>query len=196
MIPYRLAAGPHRFNDLNVEQEHANRDDEIADSDWHAAVKDRRHGKLGHKGYLEDHAFPLIGERHIEKKNDHVEERKRDEQEWESDQVHASWLSSREVCKTSSADDFRRATIAARALLSESQTSFLALSTWRPRYMPVFRSMGCGRRSSPESLSSTYVGRASASAERRIPRRDGDILRFGTAIVVLLVFGAPSRRIV
>src|SRR5262249_59873237 len=166
MIPYRLAAGPHRFDDLHVEQEHANRDDEIADTHWHAAVKDRRHGQLGRKRYLEDHAFLLIGERHIEEKNNHVEERKRDEQQGESNQVHASWLSSREVCKTSPAGDFRRATIAVRGLLSENQTSFLALSTWRPRYMPVFRSMWCGRRSSPESLSSTQVGRASASAER------------------------------
>ncbi len=31
----------------------------------------------------------------------------------------------------------------------------LTVRTWRPRYMPVFRSMWCGRRSSPESLSST-----------------------------------------
>src|SRR5438067_26409 len=68
MIPDRLAAGPHCFDDLDVEQEHANRNDEVADSDWHAAVKDRRHGNLGDKGYLEDHAFLLIGERHIEEK--------------------------------------------------------------------------------------------------------------------------------
>src|SRR5262244_2914099 len=186
MIPYRLAPGPHRFADLDVEQEHANRDDQIAHSDWHAAVKDRRHGHLGDKGYLEDHTFPLTGERHIEEKNNHVEERKRDEEQGESDQVHASWLSSREVCKTSPAGDFRRATIAVRGLLSENQTSFLALSTWRRRYMPVLRWMWCGLRTSPESLSTTEVSRASASAERRIPRRDGDVLRLGTAMVVLL----------
>src|SRR6266571_6196893 len=115
MIPYRLAAGPHCFDDLDVEQEHANRDDEIADSDWHAAVKDRRHGNLGDKGYLEDHAFLLIGERHIEEKNNHVEEGKRDEQQGESDQVHADWLSSRKLCKATPADGFRRATMAVRA---------------------------------------------------------------------------------
>src|SRR5262249_22299973 len=155
MIPYRLAAGPHRFDDVEVEAEDGNSDGQIAHSDWHGAVKGRRHGHLGDKGYLEDHTFPLTGERHIEEKNNHVEERKRDEEQGESDQVHASWLSSREVCKTSPAGDFRRATIAVRGLLSENQTSFLALSTWRPRYMPVFRSMWCGRRSSPESLSST-----------------------------------------
>src|SRR6266480_3969525 len=111
MIPYRLAAGPHCFDDLDVEQEHANRNDEIAVSDWHAAVKDRRHGNLGDKGHLEDHAFLLIGERHIEEKNNHVEERKRDEQQGESDQVHADWLSSRNFPKLSRWT-FRRATIA------------------------------------------------------------------------------------
>ena len=52
----------------------------------------------------------------------------------------------------------------------------------RPRYIPVFRSMWCGRRSSPEFLSSTYVGAFSASAERRMPRFDGEVFRFGTAI--------------
>src|SRR5258707_15404956 len=99
MIPYRLAAGPHRFDDLDVEQEHANRDDKIAHSDWHAAVKDRRHRHLGHKGYLEAHTFLLTGERHIEGKNNHVEERKREEQQGETDQAYASWLSSPKTCK-------------------------------------------------------------------------------------------------
>src|SRR6185312_16849539 len=35
------------------------------------------------------------------------------------------------------------------------QASFFGFSTCRPLYMPVFRSRWCGRRSSPESLSST-----------------------------------------
>src|SRR5271165_3920314 len=48
--------------------------------------------------------------------------------------------------------------------------------------MPLFKSMWCGRRNSPESLSSTYAGALSASAERRMPRREGDVLRLGTAI--------------
>src|SRR5260370_15525803 len=127
MIPYRLAAGPHRFDDLDVEQEHANRDDKIAHSDWHAAVKDRRHRHLGHKGYLEDHTFLLTGERHIEEKNNHVEERKRDEQQGESDQVHASWLSSRKICKATPADDFQRATIAIRATCKRESDLFLGV---------------------------------------------------------------------
>src|ERR1700733_9727640 len=56
----------------------------------------------------------------------------------------------------------------------------LGFRTWRPRYMPLLRSMWCGRRSSPESLSSTYVGFLRPSAERRMPRFDGDVLRLGT----------------
>src|SRR6266404_9235336 len=34
------------------------------------------------------------------------------------------------------------------------QDSFLAFRTCRPLYMPVFKSRWCGRRNSPESLSS------------------------------------------
>ena len=37
---------------------------------------------------------------------------------------------------------------------TEVQVSDFLFSTCRPRYMPVLRSMWCGRRSSPESLSS------------------------------------------
>src|ERR1700722_4983574 len=47
--------------------------------------------------------------------------------------------------------------------------------------MPLLRSIWCGRRSSPESLSSTEDGALSASAERRMPRREGEVLRLGTA---------------
>ena len=36
-----------------------------------------------------------------------------------------------------------------------AQDSFLTFRIWRPLYIPVFRSRWCGRRSSPESLSST-----------------------------------------
>src|SRR5262245_7871239 len=42
--------------------------------------------------------------------------------------------------------------------------------------------MWCGRRSSPESASSTYVFFLSLSCARRMPRRDGEVFRFGTAI--------------
>src|SRR5262249_2845986 len=39
-------------------------------------------------------------------------------------------------------------------LTRRHHTSFLDFRIWRPRYMPVLRSIWCGRRSSPESLSS------------------------------------------
>ena len=52
-----------------------------------------------------------------------------------------------------------------------------------PRYMPLFRSIWCGRRNSPESLSSTYAFAFSASEERRNPRFMREILLFGTAMV-------------
>src|SRR5262249_29297364 len=66
-------------------------------------------------------------------------------------------------------------------------------SAWRPLYMPLLRSMWCGRRSSPESLSSIYVGCLRASAERRIPRLEGETFRFGTAIAALPNV-RPARR--
>lgn len=43
--------------------------------------------------------------------------------------------------------------------------------------------MWCGRRRSPLSLSSTYVGAVNASCDRRCPRFMGDILLRGTAII-------------
>src|SRR5262245_63329035 len=100
MVDGPLAAGPHRFEDLDVEQQYADRDDKIADRDRHAVVEDQRQGRLGGERKLEYRAFLLhIAERHVEQKNDDVEERKRDEQEGESDQVHDGWLSSRGRCK-------------------------------------------------------------------------------------------------
>ena len=39
-------------------------------------------------------------------------------------------------------------------LLRRPQASALGGRIWRPLYLPVFRSMWCGRRRSPESLSS------------------------------------------
>src|SRR5437879_9462570 len=48
--------------------------------------------------------------------------------------------------------------------------------------MPVFRSTWCGRFSSPVSLSSTKELAPSAWWERRMLRRDGEVLRLGTAI--------------
>src|SRR6516162_11866553 len=71
------------------------------------------------------------------------------------------------------------------ASLPRHQASVLTFRIWRPRYMPVFRSMWCGRRNSPESLSSTYVGFLHASCERRMPRFAGEVFRFGTAMMVL-----------
>src|SRR5690349_24414949 len=48
--------------------------------------------------------------------------------------------------------------------------------------MPVFRSTWCGRFSSPVSLSSWKELGFSAWCERRMFRRDGEVLRLGTAI--------------
>src|SRR5262245_26208676 len=162
MVDGPLAAGPHRFEDLDVEQQYADRDDKIADRDRHAVVEEQRQGRLGGERKLEYRAFLLIAERHVEEKNDDVEERKRDEQEGESDQVHDGWLSSRGRCKKNAERGARRD---ARSLehvhpnwnwaQGRRQTSFFDLRTCRPRYMPVLRSMWWGRRSSPESLSST-----------------------------------------
>ena len=79
MVHHRLAARSYRFDQLDVEQQDADCDDKVAEGHWHAAVKDRREGRLRGKGYREDRAFPLIPQRHVEEKNDDVEERKRDE---------------------------------------------------------------------------------------------------------------------
>src|SRR6516225_6382908 len=140
----------------------AARGDKIAQGDRHAVVEDQRQGRLGDERKLEYRAFLLIAERHVEEKHDDVEERKRDEQEGESDQGHDGWLSSRERCKDNAERGARRN---ARSLehvhanwnwaQGRRQTSFFDLRTCRPRYMPVLRSMWWGRRSSPESLSST-----------------------------------------
>src|SRR5262249_49484462 len=111
------------------------------------------------------------------------------EQEGESDQVHDGWLSSRGRCRKNAKRGVRRDArslehVGANWNWAERcrQASFFDLRTCRPRYMPVLRSMWWGRRSSPESLASPWVGGAGAWAERRIPRRDGDVLRFGTAM--------------
>ena len=57
----------------------------------------------------------------------------------------------RAPCKTPAARRDRRR----KFKRSGSAQSSLGVRTWRPRYMPVFRSMWCGRFSSPVSLSST-----------------------------------------
>src|SRR6516162_1620588 len=162
MVDEALAAGPHRFEDLDVEQEYADRDDKIAHGDRDAVVEDQWQGRLGGERELEYRAFLLIAERHVEEKNDDVEERRRDEQQGESDQVHDGWLSSRGRCRKNAKRGVRRD---ARSLEHvganwnwverRRQASFFDLRTCRPRYMPVLRSMWWGRRSSPESLSST-----------------------------------------
>src|ERR1700743_1544111 len=54
--------------------------------------------------------------------------------------------------------------------------------------MPVFRSTWCGRRSSPVSLSSMKLLAPRAWCERRMLRREGEVFRLGTAIVI-------SRRV-
>src|SRR5262249_46111159 len=99
MVDDALAARPHRLEDLDIQQEYTDRDNKIAGGDRHAVVEDQRHGRLGGERKLEYRAFLPIAERHVEEKNDDVEERKRDEQEGESDQVHDGWLSSRERYK-------------------------------------------------------------------------------------------------
>src|SRR5690606_36262960 len=68
----------------------------------------------------------------------------------------------------------------------KTYTSSLGSRICRPRYLPVLRSMWCGRRRSPLSLSSTYVGAFSASADLRKPRFMGDVFLRGTAITCLL----------
>src|SRR5947209_17143123 len=82
-----------------------------------------------------------------------------------------------------------------RGCQSSASVFDLIFRTWRPLYIPVLRSTWCGRRSSPESLSSMYVGLRKASAERRMPRLDGDTLRFGTAMgCVLPGIGAQAAK--
>src|SRR5262249_55695159 len=95
MVDDPLAAGPHRFEDLDVEQEYADRDDKIAHGDRHAVVEDQRKGRLGGEGKLEYRALLLIAERHVEEKDGDVEERKWDEQEGETKQIHNGGFSSR-----------------------------------------------------------------------------------------------------
>src|SRR3954470_16199324 len=77
----------------------------------------------------------------------------------------------------------------ARSAQQQYYASLRGLSTWRPLYMSVLRSIWWGRRNSPQSLSPTSLGFFSASAERRMPRREGDVFRFGTAIKL-----APESR--
>ena len=50
--------------------------------------------------------------------------------------------------------EFRRAGPFGPPSARRAQDSFLAFRTWRPLYIPVFKSRWCGRRNSPESLSS------------------------------------------
>src|ERR671930_1171952 len=159
MIDHRLAARSYRFDQLDVEEQDADCDRKIADRGRHAAVKDRREARLRGKRYREDRAFPRICERHVEEKNDDVEEGKGNDQQRESDEVHDSRLSSCRPCDL--ARPFSGPPLqlhcdcSGRNVWSNGQTSFLGFRTWRPRYMPVLRSMWCGRRNSPESLSST-----------------------------------------
>src|SRR5215831_3360593 len=108
MVDDPLAAGPHRFENLDVEQQYADRDDKIADRDWHAVVEDQRDGRLGGERKLEYRAFLLVAERHVEEKNHDIKERKRDEQEGETDQVHDDWLSLRERCEENAEHGARR----------------------------------------------------------------------------------------
>src|SRR5580700_4565817 len=65
--------------------------------------------------------------------------------------------------------------------------------------MPVFRSMWCGWRSSPVSLSSMKLLAFSAWCERRMPAREGETLRLGTAMgsasSVLLIVWRSGRAV-
>src|SRR5262245_23758150 len=54
--------------------------------------------------------------------------------------------------------------------------------------------MWCGRRSSPDSASSTYVFFGSLSCARRMPRREGEVFRFGTAMAGELLVPAARRE--
>src|SRR5690606_19172568 len=53
--------------------------------------------------------------------------------------------------------------------------------------------MWCERRSSPVSLSSTCGLEPSESCERRMLRREGDTLRFGTAMSVSIFYKVGAR---
>ena len=65
--------------------------------------------------------------------------------------------------------------------------------TWRPRYMPVFRSIWCRRTGSPELESSDQFTVHSASCERRMLRFDFEVFFFGTAI--LIIPAKASKRV-
>jgi hypothetical protein len=102
-----LPPGPHHLDDLDVEQEHADRNDKVADRDWHLPVRDERNGE--HR----------LGERHVQEEGNHVEERKRD------DQVHDTWLSSREryIAKRQARAAPRRVKFRARSTKLRSPTA-------------------------------------------------------------------------
>src|SRR5262249_30697496 len=93
----------------DVAEEQAARNDKGTDGDWHLPVRDERNGE--HR----------LGERHVQEKDNHVEERKRD------DQVHDTWLSSRERYKAQ-----RQARAAPRRAKFRARATTLKLRRQRP----------------------------------------------------------------
>lgn len=69
----------------------------------------------------------------------------------------------------------------------------LGCSTWRPRYIPVFRSTWWRSLYSPVCWSSWKLTTSRRSCERRWLRRDGDVFRLGTAMI--LTFQINIRHI-
>src|SRR5262249_51690194 len=152
MVDDPLAARPRRFDHLDVEQEHADRDDEVAERHRHAAIEHRRYVRL--RG--ERNGEHRVGERHVvQEKDDDVEERKREQQEGKSDEIHGvgflragvpaqSLAAGMGWAKAQTATSLIAPVLPRACARRPAQASFFDLSTWRPRYMPVLRSTWCG----------------------------------------------------
>jgi hypothetical protein len=81
MIYYAFAAETRPLEHLDVEKQHGINDQQIADAQRQLSVRSE-----GDREYR-------IGERHMQKKQNHVEDCKRDDQERERDQIHGQALS-------------------------------------------------------------------------------------------------------
>src|SRR4051812_39300638 len=139
MIHDRLARQPRRLEDFDIEQQHGGQDQHVSGAHRHAPAREQRNVEQRRAEFQ------------AQQERDHIVEGKRDDQQREGDQIHRRAPASRLP-----GSNLRKGRDKLPALSPQQRyASLRGLSTWRPLYMPVLKSMWWGRRSSPESLSST-----------------------------------------
>src|SRR5438105_4439846 len=165
MIGEIFRAGTGALDDLQQQQENAERQKHVG--------KRYRPLGAGHQRQLHHR----LGERYAgHQEDDDVVDRERNQKKRKTDHGHRRGLPFQASASIGSAagnllsywlaefrpPGHRRVRLCARfsafpggaAHPGPNYDSFLAFRTWRPLYMPVFRSRWWGRRNSPESLSS------------------------------------------